>query len=133
MRNPSLQAINRMRELVPLLTYYTNELRNKRFEKLDAEEKLNKITKELATLNRGFNHINSLIARLAEGGTGLFPWGLPKTICISEFKQMVPDADIPDNDLKTESEVPGVDFDSGHSPTCGIRVKHDAAGCTCGY
>lgn len=102
-RHPGEQAKNRFQELYGKLGYVVNEIRNCKYDLKEAEKKLQLANKAYEDACNKFGDLKSIINRLADND-GIFPWGLPVSIPIKEFKHHVPEANIPDSDYILEQE-----------------------------
>jgi hypothetical protein len=80
-----------------MLAYAINDVRNKKFTQIDAEKALETANGEYLVAHANYERIKSVLDRIAQN-EGLYPWGLPRSVTIVEFKGLVPDADIPDKD-----------------------------------
>lgn len=97
-RHPGIQADNRMRELEPVLRSAVNDRRDKSYDVVAASKKLRLAEEAYAAATKNLYAIQDLVGRMSEGVGGIYPWGLPTTISIAEFKGFCPSADIPEKD-----------------------------------
>jgi hypothetical protein len=101
-RSPSLQAENRLKEITPKLMYYAHEVRYSNYRVIEAKKKLDSAEKENIEATKKYQTIQAIVDKMAMDSEGIFPWGLPKSITIKEFKAICPEADIPETDLIAE-------------------------------
>lgn len=101
-RHPGAQAENRLREILPKLVYYVNKVRQTNYDVIGARNKLELATEENINADQQYRAIQNIIDKMAMDSVGIYPWGLPASITISEFKLICPEADIPDSDLIAE-------------------------------